>query len=315
MSGDAPRQLFRQEALDQQGRSQAQGSLLRLTPTWSRVAYWLVLLLCLTVGVGLAVVDIHDYAQGPVLVQVKGLEEISSTLQGRVNRVLVKRGQQVREGDPLVELYSRGEVADVERANEEFRTQLATQLMDPQDGAARQSLTSLRTQLELSGARLAERTLKAPVSGVIRDIRVREGQYLSMGDMVATLKREGTESYALALVPGHYRPLLHEGQTLRMELNGFAYSYEDAEVTSVSDELLGPAEVKRYLGPDLGDTFTVEGPVVAVEARLPRDTLRVQGYDYRLHNGMLGTARVRVRSRNGWSLLIPAVELLRRNRG
>ncbi|KFA94574.1 efflux RND transporter periplasmic adaptor subunit [Archangium violaceum] len=311
----APERLFRQEALEHHGRSEVQGSLLKLTPIWARVAYWLVLVLCVTVGVGLAIVSIHDYAQGPVLIQVKGLEEVSATSGGRVSRILVKRGQQVRAGEPLVELYSGGETAELERANEEFRAQLAARLLDPQDGAARQSLASLRAQLDLSGARLSERTLKATVDGWVREIRVREGQHISVGDRVATLMKEGTESYALALVPGQYRPMLQQGQSMRLELQGFAYLYQDLEVTHVSDELLGPAEVKRYLGADLGDVVTLTGPVVAVEARLPHDTFRVQHYNYRFYNGMLGTARVRVRSRNGWSMLIPAIDLLRRDRG
>ena len=79
-----------------------------------------------------------------------------------------------------------------------------------------------------------------------------ENQHLGAGEVVATLSKEETEVKALLLVPGEYRPLLVPGQPLRLELDGFAYLYQDVTVSSVSDELLGPMEVKRYLGAALG---------------------------------------------------------------
>jgi len=309
-----PPQLFRQEALEHHGRGDVQGSLLQLTPLWARAAYWSVLGLSLTLGIGLAFVQINEYAEGPVIIQVKGLEDITSTAAGRVSRLLVKPGQWVRAGDPLVELYAQDEAAEMARADQEFRTQLASRLMDPLNSSTQQSLAGLRAQLSLREARLAERTLKAPMAGWVRELRVREGQYLGQGELVATLMREDTESYAVGLVPGQYRPLLRPGEPMRLELRGFSYLYQDVPVTSVSDELVGPTELKRYLGPDAGDVVSVEGPVVVVQARLPRDTFRVQGYSYRYYSGMPGTARVRVRSRNGWTLLVPALDFFRRER-
>ena len=76
-------------------------------------------------------------------------------------------------------------------------------------------------------------------------------------------------------------------------MDGFPYEYQELTVASVSDELVGPAEVRRYLGPGLGDALTVDGPLVAVEARLPASTFRVRSARLRLLPGMPGTARVR----------------------
>jgi biotin carboxyl carrier protein len=312
---DSPRHLFRQEALEHHGKGEVQGSLLRLTPLWTRIAYWVVVGLCLVLGVGLAVVQVNDYAEGPLVVQVKGVEDVTATAGGRVSRLLVKRGQQVRAGEPLVELYARQEEAQVTRANEELRAKLAASLLDPLS-SMRQPIAGLRAELDLNEARLSERTLKAPMDGWVGDIRVREGTYVAPGEVVLTLMRdEGTESYALALVPGQYRPMLQPGQPMRLELNGFAYLYQDIIVTSVSDELVGPAEVKRYLGPALGDVLPLEGPVVVVEGKLPRDTFKARGFTYRYYDGMVGRVSVRLRSRSGWAMLIPALDLLRRERG
>ena len=71
-------------------------------------------------AVVLAVVRVHEYAQGPLLVHVEGVEDIPSTAGGRISRVLVQRGQRVRAGEPLVELYARGETAERERVEQEL---------------------------------------------------------------------------------------------------------------------------------------------------------------------------------------------------
>ena len=205
-SNAAPRNLFRQEALEHYGQGELRGSLLKLTPFWVRFTYWNLLVLAVCLGLLLAVVRVHEYAQGPLLIQVRGVEDISATAGGRVSRILVSRGQRVREGEPLVELYARSQTAERERVEQEFRTQLAVRLTDPLDAAARQSLGSLRAQLELNDVLVSERTLVAPFDGWVREVRVHENQYVAAGEVMVTLARKDTEVKALLLVPGHYRP-------------------------------------------------------------------------------------------------------------
>lgn len=303
--------LFRQEALDYHARPEARGTLLRVMPAWMDAAWWVVVTLVLVAGVGLALVDISDHARGPVLVRIKGLEEVTATAGGRVSRVLVRRGERVRAGQPLVELYSGGEAADRVRVQEEFRSRLAAWLLEPQNMGTRQELSALRAQLELSEARIGERVLKAPCDGQVGEVRVREQQFLDVGEVVVSLVREGAEAWAVALLPGQYRPLLHPGLPLRMELTGFPYSWQSLQVATVSDELVGPAEVRRYLGPGLQDAVKVEdGPVVVVEAKLPSDSFQVSDGTYAYYTGMPGQAWVTVRARNGWMTLLPVLELI-----
>ncbi|HEX8441265.1 efflux RND transporter periplasmic adaptor subunit, partial [Archangium sp.] len=257
-----------------------------------------------------ALVDINDYAEGPLLVQVKGLEDVTATAGGRVSRVLVSRGQHVKAGQPLVELYSGVESGDRERLEHEFRNQLAASLLNPSNATAQAALSALRSQLESSQARLAERSLRATFDGQVNDVRVREGQFLGAGEVVVSILRDGAESWALALVPGRYRPMIKQGQGFRLELEGFPYEYQELEVTAISDELVGPTEVRRYLGPGLGDALTLQGPVVAVSARLPASTFQSDGRSYTYYTGMPGIARVKVRARNGWVTLLPILEYL-----
>ncbi|TQF17516.1 HlyD family efflux transporter periplasmic adaptor subunit [Myxococcus llanfairpwllgwyngyllgogerychwyrndrobwllllantysiliogogogochensis] len=310
-----PQKLFRQEALEHHARPEARGSLLRIVPGWTNAVWWLVVSLVVVGGVGLALVDVNDYARGPVLVRIKGMEEVTATAGGRVSRVLVHRGEHVRAGQPLVELYAGDETADRERVEEEFRSQLATWLLEPLNADTRQALAGLRAQLELSEARMGERVLKAPRDGQVGEVRVREQQFLAPGEIVVSLVREGAEAWAVALLPGQYRPMLRPGQPLRLELTGFPYAWQSLQVASISDELVGPAEVRRYLGPGMGDAVTVDdGPVVLVEARLPRETFESDGETYAYHPGMAGEAWVKVRARNGWLTLLPVLELLGKRR-
>jgi multidrug efflux pump subunit AcrA (membrane-fusion protein) len=310
-----PPQLFRQEALEHHARPEERGTLLHLEPAWARYTYRVILALGVTLGVGLALVDINDYARGPVLIQVQGLEEVSATAAGRVSRVLVTRGQWVKAGQPLVELHASAEKADYNRVAQEFQARLAAQMMDPLNAGTRQELASLRAQLELSQSRLAERVVKAPRDGQINELRARENQYLTAGEVVATLTQDGAEAWAVALVPGHYRPLLKPGLPLRLELTGFPYAYQQLEVASVSDELVGPAEVQRYLGPGLRDVVPLEGPQVVVKARLPSNTFQFDERTYSYYTGLPGSAWVKVRARNGWLTVLPVLELIGKHLG
>ncbi|WP_224247950.1 efflux RND transporter periplasmic adaptor subunit [Hyalangium gracile] len=311
MTQETSQKLFRQQALEHHARPEAQGALLQLAPIWARTAYWIVVALVTVGGVGLALVDIHDYAQGPAFVQVKGVEDVISNAGGKVSRVRVKRGQQVKAGEPLVELYASLESVERERLEQEFRTQLAATLLNPNNTAAQQALSNMRSALDLSQARLAERSLRSPFDGWIHDVRVREGQVIGTGEVVVSVMREGTECWVQALVPGRYRPMIKPGQGFRLELEGFPYLYQELTVDSLSDELVGPAEVRRYLGPDLGDAVQLEGPVMVVEARLPASSFRTDKRDYNYYTGMPGTARIKVRARNGWVTLLPILEYLR----
>lgn len=308
-------QLFRQEALEHHARPQAQGSLLRIQPFWARLTFWIIAVLVLVLGTGLAVVEVNDYATGPVLIQVKGLEDVTVTSQGRVSQVFVTRGQYVQAGQPLLELHAELEEVDRDRRLQEFRAQLAAGLLNPLNTGAQQSLSSLRTQVELSEARLSERLVRAPSEGLIYDVRVKPNQYLAPGQTVASIMRDGSEVFALALVPGQYRPMLKPGQQIRLEISGFPYVYQYLEVSSVSDELVGPAEVRRLLGPELGDAMPLQGPHVVVEGKLPGASFQVDGRSYNYYTGMPGTAWVRVRARSGWMMLLPILEMLKKNHG
>ena len=97
---------------------------------------------------------------------------------------------------------------------------------------------------------------------------------------------------------------------LRFEPEGFRYAYQHLVVDRVSDEIFGPAEARRILGPVAGDTVPLNGPVTLVEAALPGPSFSSQGRTYEFHDGSLGRAELRIRSEPILLTLIPGLKAL-----
>jgi membrane fusion protein (multidrug efflux system) len=216
----------------------------------------------------------------------------------------------VREGDALVHFDGRSEQHELDRINREFELMLVRSLRDPTDQGARQSLTALRAQRELAQARLDERTVRASQAGIVSDIRIRAGQGLAAGDKVLSLLGEDSQFWLLALLPGQYRPLLHPGMPLRVEMVGYPYEYRTLTIDSIQDEVVGPGEVRRYLPPDIADAVPLPGPTVLVRARIPSPTFTLEGQSFRYYEGMLSSAEARVRSERILVALVPALKAL-----
>ncbi len=308
---DASLDLFREEALAHHTAAEAHdGDLLELSPRWTR---WTYRLLLAVLAAGLLYVTfgrLDDYAAGPAVVRFAGLTGLTATAPGSVSAVAVRPGQRVAAGEPLVELYSAAELADKNRIEREFELRLIDRLRNPGDLASAQALATLRAEREQAEARLAERTVRAPAAGVVGDVRVRPGAVVAPGQILLSLVSGEARAQVAVLLPGQYRPLLARGLPLRLELQGYPYSYQRLTIRSVGDEVVGPEEARRYLGPAIADASPIEGPVVLVFADLPSPTFEADGGRYRFHDGMWGRAEVRVRSQRILEALVPGIKAL-----
>lgn len=308
--------IFRREALEHQARPQHEGHLLQLAPTWTHRAYWLLVMVCLAAAVYSVVGQVNEYAPGIAIVKLDGRVDVTARSAATVESVEVRPGQRVRAQQVLVRLYFAGEAAELHRIEHEFELQLIRMLRDPGDATARSALTSLRAQRELARARLEERTIRAPQAGVVSDIRIHLGQQLQPGELVLSLIGESSGFRLVAMIPGYYRPLVCRGMPIRLELQGYPYAYQWLTVDTVGDEVVGPAEVKRYLGQEVADTVTSQEPLVLVEARLPSRQFVDDGRVLEYYEGMQGKAEVRVRAENILVTLIPSLKaILRRGDG
>lgn len=305
--------LFREEAVEyHQVGLRSEGDVLRVDPGWMRWTYRL-LVTALVAGLLFCVVArIREYASGPAVVRLAGRSDLTATADGTVSQIAVTAGQRVAAGQMLVRFYGAREAAELARIDREFELQLINRLRDPGDAGAEQALISLRAQRELARSNLAEREVRAPVAGVVSDLRVRVGQRIMPGQTLLSLARgtRGSDGrpVVVALLPGEFRPLLKPGMPLRLELQGYRYAYQHLVVDSVGDEVVGPAEAQRSLGEEVADAVQITGPVVRVEAHLTSDTFEAEGRVRRYHDGMWGKAEVRVRSEPVLVALVPALK-------
>jgi len=309
LDAEAEDGLFRREALEAQSLPRW-GEVIRVTPRWVGWVYWLLVVLLAASVAYVSLATVATYSTGPVIVRATTRSEITARSPGNVAEVAVEPGRAVEADTVIVRLDDVDARGTVERLEREFDTQLRNHMLDPGDAAADAALRGLRLELERARLALEDRVIRTPVAGVIADLRVRRGQRVEPGDIVASITDRSDSLEAIALLPGSDRPQLSAGMPLRLELSGYRYAYQTLTIDSVSSDVIAPAEARRVLGADVADSLRLTGPVVLVRARIPGGEFQVDGATYRYHDGMQGTGEVRVRSERVLYVLIPGLRKL-----
>ncbi len=298
--------LFRAEAVRHHERERG-GDMLRLSPAWISHSYRGLVLALGAAFVFSLVAELDEHARGPVVVRVTDGALVTAVAAGTVRVVQATPGSRTEAGDALVRFNDDEERADLVRLTHEFELQLAKLLVDPRDQTARAAVVGLRADRERALARIDARVVRAPRAGVVRDVRIRPGQRLEAGDAVLTVVGDDARFTLAAFLPGHARPLIAPGDKLVVELEGYREHRAAFVVESVGDELIGPTEVRRYLGPEIGDAVPVVGPVVIVTASIGAGTFLVDGRSIGYHDGMLGYADVATRRERLLFALVPGL--------
>jgi membrane fusion protein (multidrug efflux system) len=288
--------VFRAEAVQHQLTQNARADVLMVDPATTSWGFRLILAGMVVIVAFLILGRLTEYATGPAVVRLDGRTSLTAPQTALVAKVGVLPGATVKEGDVLVQFYSSEEAAELTAATREFDDQLRKLLQMPQDATAREALVSLRTRRDLAQQRLNQRTLRAPFAGTVGDVRVRAGQLVEAGMSVVELVDSNSTATLTALLPGRYRPFLDQGDTLRFEIDGFRKRAQELTIISVGDQIVGPAEAARYLGRDLADSLVVQGPVVVVQAQLPKATFEHDGRSFAFAHGMQGKAETAVRN-------------------
>jgi multidrug efflux pump subunit AcrA (membrane-fusion protein) len=154
------------------------------------------------------------YSEQPILLNVYKPELIiSNSVAGRAKNVNVKAGQRVKKGDMLI------------------------QLIDPSTDAKRQTLASVSaqnisafTELKVLEANQELLELTAPQDGVIYQVAVAEGSYLSQNTPAITLHGNDNIKLASRVSPTEYKQLTSNeeyqafsprfGQTYKVVMEG-----------------------------------------------------------------------------------------------
>lgn len=164
---------------------------------------------------------------------------ISPEMNGQVKKVHVKEGQRVRQGDLLVDLNS-----DVIRSSvEEVKTslELAKTIYEKRKGLwekkigseveylqAKSNHESLENRLKSLEAQLEMCSIKAPISGIVDDIFIKEGELAVPGLQLIRLVNL-SEVYINADVSEAYLSNFHKGDEVHVTFP----SYPDKSVDTV----------------------------------------------------------------------------------
>jgi membrane fusion protein (multidrug efflux system) len=306
-----PLSIFRREALEAHDAPPAEGDVVRISPRWVSAVYKVTLALASVAMLFICFGTVGTYREGPAIVQILGRTSVTSALGGTISSVVVRDGQFVKKGTPIVRLDDHREAASLARQKEQFEQALTAVLRDPGDEGAKMRVAELKAQLVSARAELEDRMIVAPHDGIVRGLRVRAGQSLQPGDSIATIVEDETELSLVAMVPGDAGPMLRKGQNLRLELTTHGRAFQDLTVESIDDEIIGPTEARRFLGPELADAIPLGGPVVLVRTKLPSDSFEIDGTVYTYREGMSGTARIRLRDEPIIFAILPALRQVR----
>jgi membrane fusion protein (multidrug efflux system) len=299
---------FRPEALAEKRRAVAAPGKLVATPrTWIRWGFPVLLTLVVGVVVAAALVQVPTYSTGMALVTMDGAL-VTAPQPGTVAELLVAPNTKVAAGDPLVRMHAQQEEADAAATESDYRNALATFLTTPADEYARTQLGQVATRRQRARAELDARTLRAPVAGVIGDIRVRAGQLVMPGAPLLKISPAGAMPTVVGLMPGFDRPRIAVGMVVQVELPGYRTTRQKAVVDYVASQVVGPDEARRSLGDPIGDALPITGSVVIVRAHLTGKTFEAEGREFELHDGMLGKAEIKVDHKSLLRTLLPGAD-------
>lgn len=139
----------------------------------------------------------------PAVVEPNRIVTVSTEVEGRIERIPLKKGDSVRHGDLLIQLNADllrplFEVADAQAKRDQIEFDRMTNLVE-QDATPRRDLDDAATQLAISkatleevSARLDRTRILAPTTGFLNDLFVEEGEYVQAGTAVAELVETDT---------------------------------------------------------------------------------------------------------------------------
>ena len=180
---------------------------------------------------------------------VRGIELTSET-SGEVTEIAFKSGEAIAKGQLLVVLNDevevasrRSQVASLELAEILFErdTKLLAQKSIPQSryDQSRADLERAKAQLAETEARLANKRIAAPFSGIAGITLIDVGDYVEPGDAIVNLQ-DHSELEIIFTAPAHHAPRLKAGLAVKVSVDAYPGREFTATVTAV-DALIDPA--------------------------------------------------------------------------
>jgi len=301
--------LYREEALaHRQEATGENGAPVRIVPGWTKWCYRTVLVAAVIGAVFLFFFHVDQYSAGPALVRRTG-DRVTVHMPGTVSKVRVKAGDSVRQGDVLLELNASEQEARLRVSKAAYERRLGAFLLAPENVQGKDQLASAYSELQTARDAKEERFVRAPRAGTVGDLRVRHGMPVNPGDHVVTVEAKALPAEIVAFLPGSDRPKLSIGMKLSFDVQGYNTPRVVGEIYEIGDEVIGPREAARFLGPQ-AEAAPIQGPVVVVRARLPAESFSEGEQEYRFHDGMSGAAEAEIRSERLLYALVPSLREL-----
>ena len=154
---------------------------------------------------------------------------ISSEVDGRIEHIYFKNGQEVGKGMPIIQLDDQTQQADLSKAVSKLKVdrlkynaqKLAAQAVAKIDLENQKALVQQdETDVSSAQAAVAQRQIKAPFSGVLGDFKVSEGDFIKAG--VTLIKLVNTQQLrAVYALSEDLLPQLKNGQLVMIKVDAF----------------------------------------------------------------------------------------------
>ncbi len=276
------------------------GPIPKLFSPWVAWSPFLIPLALGAASVFCALAQIDVYESGPALVRLGDRTEVTARDMGVLTSIEVRPGQRVLAGAPLARFSAQAERDQLKARVDEWEREVRRYLTNPGNRGAYQAVVSAASGRRVAERRLNAQVVRAPHDGVVVEVRARVGQWLGSGELICALVQPEAKPTVEAYLPGRVRPLLKPGEPLLVELDGDRYHYYHLIISSIDDQVVGPAEAKRALSTSYAKLLKVSGPVVRVQASASSPAHS----PLQLYDGASGVATVRVERRSLWGVIL-----------
>ena len=118
------------DALDELPGGVQEGDILRYDHTWTKLAYPMVIIVCVVAFAFISLFGIDEWAMGQAVVRLEGRRILTASTPSTVDTVEVKTGQWVEANAIVVKLQSIDEQKEFANASKEFDLALVRVLRD-----------------------------------------------------------------------------------------------------------------------------------------------------------------------------------------
>ena len=302
--------LYRPEALAYHRKKGSEGVLTELSPKWIKRAYPLLVGAIMIAFIFGIVIHVPTYSSGFGMVRYPGTPVVSLE-QGNLEALMVNSGDIVKVGQVVAKLSSQKQDADYEQVLSDAENARQQYLFDDQDEQARKSVKTASIALAHAKAAVDQRYIRSMADGRVSDIHGEIGNPIGAGQPLMTIIKPGTKPEELAFLPASDRPRIKPDMLLQVGIDGFNKKRPKLKISSISNDAVGAAEIRRLVGATNADTLKLPNDgqsYIVVRGTFETDKFLVGKKEFELHEGMSTKAEIQIESKPFFASIFPVFE-------